>query len=947
MVLVIFFFLPSYVPTVKAEMGNQTLAERLETDRGEEEILQKLPYYSEISKEYGQFPKGVHLSVASTEYTEVQGESPQLTESGTGVVMDEKTNAITWTVTVPEKGFYHIEVAYATIDGAIASPQREIFINGKQTFYEQGVLSFERRWKDDSAPLVNNLGDEVRAPQSEIKEPIVKLLYDQWGKQSEPLLFPFEPGENTITLRYISQPLIIYGLAVVSYQTIPSYAQAYSLYEATSATQTLRFEAEDVEFVKYRSDATVSIANSGDPMTSPFSAVNTRLNVMGGSSYSKGGQEICWEFVVPETGLYQINLRMVQNYTDGLPVYRTIKINGQVPFRELLQYAIPYDKKWNSTVLCDDKQQPYLFELKEGVNTLSLTVTLGNEATIVAETLLGASEKLSEIVFDITRITGQNPDVNYDYQLDLEIPTLLTRFEEIRDMTIKSREILLSISDKSSAVTNNLQRIAKELDELIEKPSKIPRRLSDISNNLINLSSYADSVQYMPLAIDYIELLPPTMQPDNPHSTFWQRAWVTLRNFVASFFKDYNLVASLQGGEAITKEPLEVWVSRGREWSQVLKEMTDVSFTPTTGIPVNIKLLPSGSVTASANPLLLAIGAGRGPDVVMGLAYNTPVEYAMRDALLDLSKMDGYEDVAQRFIPETLIPLTFEGGVYALPETMSFKAMYVRTDIFASLGIAIPNTWEEVYNQMLPALSQNNLQMYVPALIDIFLYQHGGEYYTPDMLTSGLDSPQAISAFTELCRLYTHNGLPISTDFYSRFRTGEMPIGLDYHTAYLQFSFAAPEIAGRWQVFPVPGRKKDDGTIDRSNSGLSVDAACILSDCHNSEDAWFFLKWWTSDSTQTAYATQTEGRLGSAARWMSSNKNAYTALPWSVEDRVAIQTAWDWAREAPVVRGGYYTNRHLVNAISRVVVGNVSPRIALEEAVEQINKELVRKRRAR
>ena len=446
----------------------------------------------------------------------------------------------------------------------------------------------------------------------------------------------------------------------------------------------------------------------------------------------------------------------------------------------------------------------------------------------------------------------------------------------------------------------------------------------------------------MPLALDYIEVLPRDADVDNPHSRIWQKVWVTLRNFLAAFQKDYNAVASGEDG-ASGGQPLNVWVSRGKEWGQILKEMIDAGFTRETGVPVNVNILPSGTVTTSVNPLLLAIGAGKGPDVVMGLTYNMPVEYAMRGALMDLSAFGGFEEVTGRFLPEMMVPYAFEGGTYALPETMSFRAMYIRTDIFASLGIAVPDTWEDVYNKLLPALSQNNMQMFVPTILDIFLYQLGGEYYAADGLRSALDTPEAFAAFTELCQLFTDNGLPVSTDFFSRFRTGEMPIGIENHNAYLQFSYAAPEIAGNWQVYPVPGHKRADGTVDRTNSGLSIDAASILEDCENPEAAWAFLDWWTRTDTQVAYTSQVEGRLGSQARWMSSNTEAYWSLPWNTAEKAAIQSAWDWAKETPVVRGGYYTNRHLVNAINRSIVENVAPRTSLEEAVEQINKELARK----
>lgn len=144
---------------------------------------------------------------------------------------------------------------------------------------------------------------------------------------------------------------------------------------------------------------------------------------------------------------------------------------------------------------------------------------------------------------------------------------------------------------------------------------------------------------------------------------------------------------------------------------------------------------------------------------------------------------------------------------------------------------------------------------------------------------------------------------------------------------------------------PIPGHIKEDGTVDRSNSGLAVDSCVIIQDCENPHTAWEFLKWWTDAETQKNYSAQVESRLGSTARWLSANKEAFKSLSWSRQDKLAIESAFNWAVETPVVRGGYFTNRHLVNAINRVVVQRESPRSSLEEAVEAINKELKRRQK--
>ena len=80
--------------------------------------------------------------------------------------------------------------------------------------------------------------------------------------------------------------------------------------------------------------------------------------------------------------------------------------------------------------------------------------------------------------------------------------------------------------------------------------------------------------------------------------------------------------------------------------------------------------------------------------------------------------------------------------------------------------------------------------------------------------------------------------------------------------------------------------------------------------------------------------------MGVEARWNSANKNAFEELPWDENDIQVIKKMMDKAVEQPIVLGGYFTTRHLVNAWNRVYLNNVEPRDSLEEAVKDINKEL-------
>ena len=271
--------------------------------------------------------------------------------------------------------------------------------------------------------------------------------------------------------------------------------------------------------------------------------------------------------------------------------------------------------------------------------------------------------------------------------------------------------------------------------------------------------------------------------------------------------------------------------------------------------------------------------------------------------------------------------------------------MYYRTDIFEELGLEPPDTWEEMYDVVMPLLYKNGMQVCIPAVFDLFLYQNGGEYYTEDGLSSALDSEEAFVGFSEMIELYTDYGVPVTMNFFNRFRTGEAPIGIDTLSSYMTFKMAAPEITGRWEIAPVPGRVEENGEITRSAGGLLMESCLLLADSDKQEAGWKFLKWWTADDTQTRFEKELESRMGVQARWMSANQAAFDALPWSKSEKAALSEAMRWGKEMPMVIGGYFTGRHINNAYNRCVVDKENPRDSLEKCVEDINLELVRRQK--
>ena len=68
-------------------------------------------------------------------------------------------------------------------------------------------------------------------------------------------------------------------------------------------------------------------------------------------------------------------------------------------------------------------------------------------------------------------------------------------------------------------------------------------------------------------------------------------------------------------------------------------------------------------------------------------------------------------------------------------------------------------------------------------------------------------------------------------------------------------------------------------------------------------------------------------------------------MAWPSEDFKVIEEALENVDHTEVVLGGYFSGRHVINAFNRTCVsGTMNVRDSLEQAVKDINKELLRRR---
>ena len=329
----------------------------------------------------------------------------------------------------------------------------------------------------------------------------------------------------------------------------------------------------------------------------------------------------------------------------------------------------------------------------------------------------------------------------------------------------------------------------------------------------------------------------------------------------------------------------------------------------------------------------------------------------MRNAVEDLTQFADYEDVVKPFYQSILDPLTYNNGtkvgVYGLPETQDFPLLFYRTDVMEEMDLKVPDTWEELIAE-LPTIQGDSLTVAIPfpdiaiadtSVLNTMIYQNGGEIYDQEAKRTLIDSEAGVAAFKQYVSLYNDYGLPTIFDFVSRFRSGEMPMGVASYATYNTLMISAPEIRGLWDFTLVPGTVQEDGSIDRTAHTAGLCCMMIKTDDEKvRNNAWEFMKWWVSADAQVRFGREMESVLGASARYQTANRDALRRLAWSNEQLAVLEEQMSHTHGFPEIAGGYSTTRHMTNAIRRVITTKEDPRETLLTYARTINEEIRIKR---
>lgn len=869
---------------------------------------------------------------------------------------NDRNNYFEYEFEVPEEGLYEIVVTYQNYRDPDTTKRTSyrpatltMMIDGEIPFREARAIKFPRYFKDTFPLQFDKYGDHIRPRPIEITEWKEFPIRDHDDSYNTPLTWHLTKGKHTLRFEGYSSIVI----DKIEFRP-PTQLRTYEEYRAMHPEMTdldvdlIEIEAEEM---MEKNEVSIQMDADQDAFMSPMAHGRRIFNYVGGNRWAKGGETIKWEVDVPESGWYKIAYRALNNIHSNKTSFRKIKINGEVPYVDLVDYGTPFSSSWQGHVIADENGEPYAIYLEKGTNIIEMSV---NYAPLKPVQILleKVTQELGMVSRDLQVLTRGEVDRNRTWDIVNNFPEIPEMLRVIRGRLELMADMWLAVNKDKD---NNYQSILtsmQDIDDLLDKVNEIPYRMDNISMIQSKIGTLASQITSQPIALDRIYILPYNKEFPRMKANFWETTKNGFMNFIRSFTEDDKLTAN---DDSI----LNVWMYYGRDYVNLLQELADQYFTPETGIPVKIDLLPREDL------LVLSNAVNKTPDVALGIGEGRPSEFAFRDAAYDLSQFEGFDELAKNFSPGALLPYYYDGGYYAIPETMQFKMLYYRIDIMDRLGLEVPDTWDDVYN-MLPTLQQNGYNFFIPLNEYLtFVYQNGADFYANDGMTTGLDSPEGFRAFKMVTELFSVYGIDRQVpSFYQHFRDGTMPIGFTDLNHYLQMLVAAPELTGWWGMAPMPGIKNEDGVVERWSGGnigmlsqglggfggamagsgaASQTAAMIMKKADNPEWGWEFLKWWMSPEIQEQFGSELEGFHGPAFRWNTANLEAFTRLPWTNEELEVILEQWQWYKSMVNVPGSYFIPRELSNAWNRTVVDGMNYRNSLEIAIMNINRELVRK----
>ena len=853
-------------------------------------------------------------------------------------------------VEVEQEGLYTIGFTYFIDSNSIVDTEASMEINGIVEYYESLQLIFPQEWESSGEFKLDRYGNEIlptATRQSKWYENT--YLVDGSSLHDSPLYIYLDSGANEISLSIKSGEVAISDIYLQSVNKRLTYEE-YLNNHSNASYYDGDLITVGAENVYTKSSLDIRVYSLQDSTATRYNTSHKLLNAVYNASWDNGNQALSYKLNAPKAGLYSLSFKYLQDSYLNMPVNRTIMINGEVPYEDLYAYPFYYSKRWQNETLHNENGKLYVY-LNEGENIITLKVNIDIYRYAIEE-IDSIMDEMNELSLEIKSLTNGQTDTYRNWNISKYIPDLEDKLngwcDRINDLRGYLKQFSSNGKESSTfsslkVAINKLQNLAKDPDQIGNKITLFTDGSSSVSQVLGNLLL---TLNNNPMGLERIYLSKAEVKLPKAKENFFVSLFEGVKRFFISFFnKEYST-------KDVSDDEVEVWVNRSRQYVEVMQQMVDEA-----GLKVKFSIMPD------QNKLILANSSGDLPDVAIGISNWIPYDLALRGITVDLRGFDGYSEVVSHFAKGAMIPYAYEDGMYGIPETQDFWVTFYRSDIYSSLNLDVPSTWEDLigqlpilqrlgYNFYSPLSSYRGLKPYVASLPILYQYASSGKFegeytgslYTADGMKTTLSDEAYVAALKFTTNLFTIYDVPEETlSFYNSFRYGTLPIGIANSGTYTSLLIAAPEINGNWSIAAHIGYEDINGNVNRYSTAGSQ-GITMFEASDKKQESWEFMKWWMSTPTQEAFIQKMYSMYGLEYLWYSANLDAFESLPIEASHKqVMLDQLKNYSMEASRVPAAYMIERSISDAYSKIVFNGTNVRIALDDAVIESNREIERK----
>lgn len=335
--------------------------------------------------------------------------------------------------------------------------------------------------------------------------------------------------------------------------------------------------------------------------------------------------------------------------------------------------------------------------------------------------------------------------------------------------------------------------------------------------------------------------------------------------------------------------------------------------------------------------------AGDGPDIIR-VHHKYSVEFGQLGGLYPLENFPDFPEVAERFFPNVLEQVEYQGKHYGLPITMLPFVLAVNKSILDQYHLQIPRTWEEM-KAMGPVLKAQGIDTFtMPGGVNLdtayrflpLLYKAGGRLFDEGWTRATFNGPAGLAALTFLIEMKQAGFFPSASAAYA----------FDENAAHWCTEKAALSIEGPWWQDVVLGNYKFDTTklmlaqvpgpaqpIEPNPPRTLLDVVMVAITGYSKvpQEAWTVLKALNVDDPVWKVPNPAMGGIpAQKVAYEPGVQSKYIDLAVLAE---AGRNGLGWPGHPGITE----IQRTIADAVNMALTGTLSPKEALDTAAEEVN----------